>query len=128
VEEPDLVIPTNYVPNDVEFLGALGIRPNGLAAQLFKSVYDRFFVFSTDLRDQYERYYCVEYPDFETYLAVACDVYMDRSELEKTHVFSIKSLGGVVDTAYDDNALNAVVDCLRQLEADHENQNGLRFE
>ncbi len=115
------ILPTNYIPTVREFLEALEIRPNGLGAQLFTEVYEEFFCQSTDLRGQYEKYYCVEYKTLRKYLEFAHEVYLDPDQLEKMHILEIESPGGVVDEMYDDNVLDKVLDCLKRLEALHEN-------
>lgn len=68
MNEKDLVLPMDRVPEVNELLGALKIKPTGLAARLMTNVYNQFFIWSTDLRDEYERYYCVEYSSFASYL------------------------------------------------------------
>ncbi|MEE4210983.1 MAG: hypothetical protein V2I43_17170 [Parvularcula sp.] len=118
--ENDLVLPLRRIPPLDEFLGALKIKPAGLAAQLFTDVYDQLFAWSTDLRAQYDQYYCVEYPTLAAYLELAHDIYLDPAELERTHILKIKSPGGVLWEAYDDNVRDTVIACVRKLEDSHE--------
>ncbi|WP_133244819.1 hypothetical protein [Caulobacter radicis] len=122
MNEEDLILPVDRIPTTAEFLGALGIRPGGLGAQLFTEVYEQFFRWPTDLRDQYERYYCVEYPTFRQYLEFAHEIYLEPGQLEKRHILKIKSPGGVVDRAYEDNVLETVIECINKLEACNEDQ------
>ena len=115
-----LVLPVRRIPPLGEFLDALKIKPTGLAAQLFTGVYNQLFVWSDDLRAQYDRYYCVEYPTLAAYLELMHEVYLDQAELEKTHILAVESVGGVLEEAYDDNVWDTVVACIRNLEDGHE--------
>lgn len=126
--DDELILTTNYRPTTAEFLAALGLKPKGLGAQLFTAAYSQFFVWSTDLREEYERYYCVEYPTLETYLELAHDLELDPTDLEKKYILKIKSTSGVIDRAYEDSSLDAVLECIRKLEEQHEDKDGLRVE
>lgn len=118
--EKALVLPLRRIPPLDEFLDALKIKPPGLAAQLFTGVYNQLFTWSNDLRVQYDQYYCVEYPTLAVYLELAHEIDLDPSDLEKTHILKIKSPGGVLEEAYHDNVLDAVIACIRKLEDSHE--------
>lgn len=120
MNERDLILPISYVPSLEEFLETLHIRPASFAAQIFTAVYDRFFVRSTDLRIEYERYYCVEYQQFSDYLELANEIYISPEELEKAHILKIKSPGGVLEEDYSDNVRDIVIECIRKLEDSHE--------
>jgi hypothetical protein len=122
VKEEDLILTVNRMPAVDEFLKSLEVKPAGLGAQLFTEVYEQFFTWSTDLRDQYERYYCVEYPTLQRYLELAHEIYLTSDQLEKRYILKIKSPGGVVDQAYDDNILDVVIDRIKKLEESDENQ------
>jgi hypothetical protein len=121
MKRDESVLSVDYIPSTNEFLGGLGIKPKGLGSQLFKSVYEQFFVWSVDLRQEYEKYYCVEYQSFRHYLEVAHEIYLDPKELEKKHILEIGSLSGVVDQMYDSNSFDAVIACIKKLEASREN-------
>ncbi|WP_374393778.1 hypothetical protein [Tabrizicola sp.] len=114
------VLPLRRIPPLDEFLDALKIKPVGLAAQLFTGVYNQLFAWSNDLRAQYDRYYCVEYPTLAAYLELTHDIYLDPAELAKRHILKIKSPGGVLEEAYDDNVWDTVIACVRKLEDSHE--------
>ncbi len=120
MNEEYLVLPVNHIPGVVEFLSALGVKPAGFGAQLLTNVYEQFFIHSTDLRDLYERYYCVEYKNFQRYLELAHEIYLNPEDLEKRYILNIKSPGGVVDPAYDNNILDAVIECIKKLEGSDE--------
>lgn len=120
MSEGDIILPMSRIPSVGEFLQILGIKPGGFAAQLLESVYDELFVSSTDLRSEYDRYYCVEYPAFSSYLGMAHGIEVKPRDLEKKYVLLVRSLGGVMDEIYDDNVKTVVLDCVRTLEGDHE--------
>lgn len=115
------ILSVNFIPEFSDFLNVLQIGNTGLGAQLFKSVYDHIFVASTDLRKEYDRYYCVEYPSLCEYLECAHDAYLEDNELEKTHILKFKQDHGLMNQAYDDNILETVVDAIRKLEDKNEN-------
>ncbi|RWX69387.1 hypothetical protein EN780_06415 [Mesorhizobium sp. M4B.F.Ca.ET.089.01.1.1] len=120
MDEKDLILPVNIVPTIGDFLGALRIKPLGLGAQLFTGVYEQFFVSSIDLKDEYKKYYCVEYPTLASYLELTHEIYLDEGDLGKRYILKIKSPSGVLDQAYDGNVLDIVVNCIEKLEEAHE--------
>lgn len=120
MSDKDLILPASRIPSVDEFLDILRIKPAGFAAQLFTRAYNQFFAWSKDLRVEYERYYCVEYPTFASYLELAHEIYLEPAQLEKVHILKMKAPGGVLDQAYDDNVLGTVIDCIRKLEDNHE--------
>ena len=122
MNEEILILPVNRVPEALEFLEALEVKPGRFGAQIFTEIYEQFFRLSVDLRDQYERYYCVEYPTLQLYLEVAQEVYLSPDDLEKRHILRIKPSLMTVDQAYDNNVLDVVIDCIRRLEASDESQ------
>lgn len=120
MSERDLILPTSRIPSAGEFLEILQIKSASFAAQLFTAVYDDFFTSSEDLRAEYERYYFVEYSTFENYLELAHELYLEPSQLHKVHILRIKSPGGIMDEAYEDNVRNTVISCIKKLDVDHE--------
>lgn len=120
MNDKDLILPINRIPSVCEFLDILQIKPGGFAGQIFISVYDHFFYWSKDLRVEYQRYYCVEYPTFANFLELAHEIYLEPENLGKAHILKIKSPSGVVNEAYSDNVMEVVIDCLKILEANHE--------
>lgn len=119
----ELILPVSRIPDVAEFLAALEIRPSGLGAQLFTEIYGQFFTWSTDLRVQYDRYYCVEYATLQQYLEVAHETVLTAEQLEKLHILKVKTSGGLLDRAYDDNILDIVIECIKRLEDSNEDQN-----
>jgi hypothetical protein len=118
--DSSLVLPMSRIPSAEEFLDILQIKPGGFAAQLFTTVYDQFFAWSKDLRSEYERYYSVEYPTFANYLELAHEIYLQPADLEKAHILKIKSLGGLLEQAYEENVRDTVINCIRKLENSYE--------
>lgn len=120
MNDSDIILPTSRIPSLEEFLDILHIKPAGFAAQLFTEVYDQLFSGSRDLRSEYERYYCVEYPTFAKYLELAQEIDLEPHDLGKAHILKIKSPCGVLDEAYSDNVMDAVIDCIKKLESSDE--------
>jgi hypothetical protein len=120
MSEKSLFLPISRIPSVGEFLDILHIKPAGLAAQIFTTVYDQFFTWSTDLRVEYDRYYCVEYPTFVDYLKLSQDIFLKPAELEKAYILLIKEPYGVLEESYDDNVTDVVIECILKLENSHE--------
>ena len=118
----ELILPVSRIPDVAEFLAVLEVRPGGLGAQLFTEIYEQFFTWSTDLRVEYERYYCVEYATLQRYLELAHEIDLTPEQLEKQHILKVKSPSGIIDLAYDDNILYVVIDCIKKLEGSYEGQ------
>ncbi|MCO5792668.1 MAG: hypothetical protein HEQ21_07600 [Blastomonas sp.] len=118
----DLILPVSRIPDVAEFLAALEVKPGGLGGKLFTEIYEQFFLWSTDLRVEYERYYCVEYPTLQRYLELAHEMELTPEQLEKQHILKVKSPGGMIDRAYDDNIFDVVIDCIKKLEGSNESQ------
>lgn len=120
MSEGDFVLTTNRIPSFSEFLDMLQIKSRSFGAQLFQNVYDEIFVVSKDLRKEYEKYYCVEYPDFESYLDVAHEIHLNPAQLEKLHVLSVESPISIVNDTYDDNVRDKIFSCIRKMEGNYE--------
>ena len=114
------VVAINRIPSVDEFLTHLQIRAGGLAAQLFISVYEQLFAHSRDLRDEFNRYYCVEYPTLAEYLELAHELELEPAELEKAHILKIKSSWGLLDESFEENIRKTILDSVLELELSHE--------
>jgi len=108
-------------PSLSEFFGILSVTPGGLAAQLTKDVYDAFFVGSLDLKEEYRRYYCVEYPTLRYYLAIVHGERFEKAELDQAHIFCITSLPQMIDEVQGGTYLDSVLEALNKWRADREN-------
>ncbi|OUS06969.1 hypothetical protein A9Q96_08355 [Rhodobacterales bacterium 52_120_T64] len=123
MDNAKLILPMSWHPDRDEFFEALRIRPNGLGSQLFGKVFDCLFVHSLDLKREYERYYSVEYRTLSEYIDVRYGEIISNDDLEAQHIFLVTWLPQIMDADYDDNKLDAVFECLAQLEDTHlENQ------
>lgn len=115
-----LVVALNRIPAVDEFLSHLKIKAGGFAAQLFTDVYEQLFTYSRDLRSEYDRYYCVEYPTLAEYLKFAHELDVEPAELEKAHILRIKTSWGVLDESYEENIRKTILDSILEMEASHE--------
>ncbi|WP_354859955.1 hypothetical protein [Acetobacter fabarum] len=118
--QDELILPVNRIPHIAEFLAILEVRPGGLGAQLFIDIYEQFFTRSTDLRVEYERYYCVEYSTLQRYLELAHEIDLPPEQLEKQHILKVKTSSEIINRAYDDNILHVVIECITKLEGSNE--------
>ena len=121
MREIEFILPTSWDPDCSEFLAAMGIRPKGLGAQLFESLYDSLFTHSTDATREYERYYSVEYPSLGAYIAAVHGEELEEDELNKKHIFLIGYVPQIIDRKWDDSKYAVVMECLDGLEKSHEN-------
>lgn len=116
----DFIIATSWKPDQDDYLKELSIKKNGLGAQLFTKIFKAFFVHSIDVKSDYDRYYSVEYPNLKVYLDVRYGLQLNDEELEQEHIFLIDYLPQIVDTDYEDNVLDKVLECIKKLELNDE--------
>lgn len=122
-DEIKFIVATSWEPNIEEFLLSLGISSGGFGAQLFSSVYDALFKTSINVKEEYERFYSVEYGCLSDYVEIRYGKTLSNDDLEAERVFAVTWLPQVVDDAYEENKLEVVMDCLSRLnEAHHENK------
>jgi hypothetical protein len=110
-----LVLPTSWEPNREAFLTQLGVLEGGLGEQLFGKVYDAFFVNSTEMRREFERYYAVEYGSPENYARIVHGLELDDEDLAHEKFFLVTWLPQVIDENYEENQLDTVLACIDQL-------------
>ena len=115
-----LILPFPKPPSLAQFFELLSVKPHGLAAQLTEHVYRDFFVNSLDLKEEYRRYYCVEYANLSDYVEMCHGEYLDEADLSQEHIFQIKHLPQMVDPAYSENHLDSVLKALKKWRPDHE--------
>lgn len=111
-----LVLPTSWEPNRRAFLAQLGVSEGGLGEQLFGKVYDAFFVHSTEMRREFERYYSVEYGSPENYARIVHGLELDDEDLAHAKIFLVTWLPQIVDDVYEENKLDTVCACIDELE------------
>lgn len=115
-DEIEFILPTSWDPNRKDFLAALGISNGGLGEHFFGTVYDAFFVASIELKDEFKKYYSVEYANLAEYLEIRYGKALSEDELEASRVFAVTWLPQVVDPAYEENKLEIVLKCITTLE------------
>ena len=123
-DEVKLVLPTSWEPDRKEFLATLGISRGGLGEQFFGTVFDALFVASIEVKDEFKKYYSVEYANLAEYLEIRYGVALSEEDLEVGRVYLVTWLPQVIDDMYEDNMLDTVLDCIEKLEeAQNEDQN-----
>ncbi|RZR42786.1 hypothetical protein [Vibrio vulnificus] len=115
-EEINLIIATNWKPNRKEFLAALGISIGGLGEQFFGAVYDSLFVASIEVRDEFKKYYSVEYASLSDYMEIRYGKTLSEKDSEADQVFLVTWLPQIIDTMYEENQLSTVLECIKSLE------------
>ena len=121
MRDAKLILPFSNPPSLAEFFQMLSVRPGGLAAQLTERVYWDFFVGSIDLKEQYRRYYSIEYPTLGRYIEMCHGENLEEDDLSREHIFRIENLSQVVDPIYSDNYLESVLEALEKWRDEREN-------
>ena len=111
-----LILPTSWEPSKDGLLTKLGVSSGGLGEHFFGDVYDAFFVHSIDVKREFEKYYSVEYANLVDYIDITYGEALSEEDLECERVFLVKWLPQVVDTMYDENKLDTVLECIEELE------------
>ena len=123
IDEVKLILPTSWKPDRKEFLAALGIIHGGLGEQFFGTVFDALFVTSIDVKDEFKKYYSVEYANLAEYLDIRYGETLSEEDLEAERVFMVTWLPQVIDTIDENNKLDIVLECIKRLEeAQNEDQ------
>lgn len=117
-----LVITTLWRPNLEEFLSAVGVKPGGFGSQILSDVFIALFVESIELKSEYKKYYSVEYGTFDEFMRYRFGQTLSDEQLEKERVYIIDHIPMVLDTGYDGNQLDSILERLTSLEAEIENQ------
>ncbi len=115
-EEIELFLPTSWEPNRKEFLTALGVSHGGLGEHFFGTVYDALFVASIEVKGEFKKYYSVEYATLEEYVEIRYGEALSEDDLEADRIFMATWLPQVVNTIYEGNKLDAVIECIEKLE------------
>ncbi|WP_148140564.1 hypothetical protein [Aeromonas sp. YN13HZO-058] len=117
------IISSSWKPNIEEFLSSLGVSTGGLGEQIFHSVYEAFFETSINIKEEYERFYSVEYRCLSDYVEIRYGKILSNEDLEAESIFAITWVPQVVDDVYEENKLDLVMDSLARLnKGHHENQ------
>lgn len=115
-DKVELILPTSWEPNRETFLIALGVSLGSLGEQLFGNVYSALFTSSIELKEEFNKYYSVEYSNLAKYLKIRYGRTLSEEDLEASRVFMVTSLPQVIDNAYDNNKLDTVLECVKKLE------------
>ena len=121
-EKIELVIATSWQPNECDFLSKLKIDPGSVGAQFFEGAFVCLFSDSINAKREFEQYYSVEYGTLDRYLDGRYGIVLDEEKLEKENIFLCTWLSGALDQNYDDNQFDSVMQCIRDLEVENENQ------
>lgn len=122
-DEIKLILPTSWESNRNEFLAALGVSRGGIGEQFLGTVYDALFVASIEVKGEFKKYYSVEYANLAEYLEIRYGEVLSEDDLEADQVFIVHWLPQVIDSAYEDNKLDTVFECIKKLEeAQNEDQ------
>ena len=115
-EEARIIFPLNIKPSLEEFLGGLAIKNGGLAAQLFKPIYEQFFVYSQDIKEEYVKYYSIEYPTLGEYIEICHGEELSEEQLDKNFIYKFKNRASLLNPVYDGNYFEHVVELLKKME------------
>ena len=115
-DEVKLVLPTSWKPDLNEFLAVLGISRRGLGEQFFETVYDALFIASIEVKEEFKKYYSVEYANLAEYLEIRYGKFLSEEDLEADQIFLVTGLPQIIEDIYEDNKLNTVLECIKKLE------------
>jgi len=115
-DEVKLILPTSWEPSKDAFLAKLGVSSGGLGEHFFGDVYDAFFTYAIDARGDFQKYYSVEYASFADFIKVRYGEVLSDEALEHEYVFLVTWIPQVVDENYENNKLDIVLECIRELE------------
>lgn len=111
-----LVVATNWKPNRLEFLSALGISIGGFGAQVFSDVYDCLFITSINVKEEFNKYYSVEYASLSEYVVIRYNHVLSENDAESEQIFLVTGLPLILNTNYEGNQLDTVLECIQNLE------------
>lgn len=111
-----IIIATSWMPNREEFLAALGVSHRGLGEHFFGDVYDAFFIDSIELKSEFQKYYSVEYRNLAEYAEIRYGETLIEEELGADRVFMVTRFPQVIDSIYEENKLDAVLECIQNLD------------
>jgi hypothetical protein len=115
-DEVKLVLPTSWKHDRNNFLAALGISRGGIGEQFFGAVFDALFVASIEVKADFTKYYSVEYADLAEYLEIRYGKVLSEEDLDADWVFLVTWLPEIIDDTYENNKLDAVIECIINLE------------
>ena len=115
--EVNLIVSTSWEPNRKDFLSTLGVSGIGLGEKIFGFVYDALFIESIDVKAEFDRFYSVEYAHLADYVEIRYGEILSEKDLTADRIFIITDwLPQVIQTEYEDNKLDTVLECIAKLE------------
>ena len=107
------VLSLDTIPSLDELLHKMKVAPNGFGAVIVQYIYDNLFATSIDLKEEYKKYYSVEYSNFESFVVNKVGMNIDSSQLYKEHVLLIDWFMSLIDSRFEDNYLDLVLKTIR---------------
>ena len=120
-DEKVIILPLDIRPSFEEFLDFLCITKKGLAAQLFEPVYAQIFTYSRNIKEEYFRYYSIEYPTLSDFVEICHDTRLSEDELDKKYIFKFKNRCPLTDPDYDTDNMDRIIKLLKEKEDKDEN-------
>lgn len=114
--EVKLILAISWEPNLEEFLAALGISRGSLGEQLFEGVFNALFVASIEAKDEFKRFYSLEYANLAEYLEIRYGQSVSAETLDADRVYLVTWMPQLIDDTYVGNALETVLDSIKKLE------------
>lgn len=114
--EAMLILATSWDPNLEEFLAALGISRGSLGEQLFEGVFNALFRASIEAKDEFKRFYSLEYASLAEYLEIRYGQSVPTETLAADGVYLVSWMPQLIDNTYDGNVLQIVLDGIKKLE------------
>ena len=105
------------LPTREEFLRRAGVRENSYAGELVRNLYDDVFVYSKNLREEYLKYYKIEYPKFsefaDSFSSIPSSVLPKIDNYFKSYAFIIHFgvPGYLEEHGYDESDVGAKMLC-----------------
>jgi hypothetical protein len=104
-KDKELVVSLDRIPNFEEFLNQMKVAPTGFGAVILKYIYKNLFFHSIDHKEEYVKYYSIEYDTIDDYLLKKVGLEITTAESSRRHILRIERLSSLIDPAYEDNFL-----------------------
>jgi len=112
LSDKKIILSLNKAPEFEEFLSVIKVTKGTYAAGILWGIYRNIFVYSSELRSEYKRYYSVEYTSFEEYLFKKVGIQVKDLKFDLKYVFLFKPSHLLIDEMFDDNYLDDVLNVL----------------
>jgi hypothetical protein len=115
-----ILFPQSKIISLDEFLKVMEVEPLKFAGTILTIIYKIIFIWSSDLKYEYLNYYSIEYDSFEKYLfwVIGIDLKeLENLNYEKKHLFFFdEDYIQFLDSAYDPNYLDTIIETLEKLD------------